>query len=193
MSEIWFAGACAWMVFWTDSGNALNLVPTAPVGVNAFFTSCTTPLGLFGISLLRTLPSAATINSLSLLAPWFRISTFQASMPFSVVFDTPVISPLGDCERTVFCTAGGNVLNACELLSTLWLQPTANPAAAIKVTAYTLIGVFIPKRYAVVPIGTIWVICYRGVGQKLPSLQKPNSKLQIASSKGGLDICRRSR
>src|SRR6185312_12905331 len=165
MSEIWFSGACAWMVFWTASGNALNLVHTAPVGVRAFFTSWTMPFGLLGISLLRTLPSAATINSLSLSAPWLRISTFQASMPFSVVFDTPVISPLGDCERTVFCTAGGNVLNPCEAFSTLWLQPTANPAAAIKVTAYTLIGVFMPKTYAVVPIGTIRVSCYRRVGR----------------------------
>src|SRR6185437_7882487 len=110
------------MVFWTASGNALNFVPTAPVGVSAFFTVDTTPFGLLGISLLRTLPSAATTISLSLLAPWFRISTFQASMPFSVVLETPVISPLGDCARTDFCTAGGRVLNACELLSTLWLQ-----------------------------------------------------------------------
>src|SRR4051812_46146770 len=102
--------------------------------------------------------------SLSLSAPWFRISIFQASMPFWVVFETPVISPLGDCERTDFCTAGGKVLKACELLSTLWLQPTANPAAAIKVTTYTLIGIFIPKTYARVPIGTIRVSCYRGVG-----------------------------
>ena len=85
-------------------------------------------------------------------------------MPFSEVFDTPVITPLGDCERTVFCTAGGKVLNACELLSTLLLQPTANPAAAIKVTAYTLIGVFMPETYEEVPMGTIWVSCYRVVG-----------------------------
>ena len=65
------------MVFCTASGKALNLVPTAPVGVRAFFTSCTTPFGVLGMSLLRTctrwlraarrLPSSVAMMPLYLL------------------------------------------------------------------------------------------------------------------------------